>query len=110
MKKKNIVNLTPHSVNIVCDNGNVITFKPSGTVARCSQKTVVIGNINNIPLTRTTFGDVVDLPDKKTDTIFIVSRLVLNACKGIRDDLVVPNDLVRDEGGNIVGCKSFAID
>ena len=110
MKKINIINLTAHNVNIVCDNGNVTTFKPSGTVARCSQKTIVIGNVDGIPLTHTTFGDVVDLPDKKIDTIYIVSRLVLTACKGIRDDLVVPNDLVRDEGGNIIGCKSFAID
>ena len=110
MKKINIVNLTAHNVNIVCDNGGVKTFKPSGTVARCSQKTIVIGNVDGIPLTHTTFGDVVDLPDKKIDTIYIVSRLVLTACKGIRDDLVVPNDLVRDDQGNIIGCKSFAID
>ena len=66
---KKIINLTPHDVNIVKNNGDVITFSPSGTVARCSQKTVVVGNINNIPLTHTSFGDVVDLPDKKTDTI-----------------------------------------
>ena len=110
MKKINIINLTAHDVNIVCDNGDVKTFKPSGTVARCSQKTVTIGAVNGISLTHTSFGQVVDLPDKKIDTIYIVSRLVLIACKGIRDDLVVPNDLVRDEGGNIIGCKSFAID
>ena len=110
MKKKNIINLTAHDVNIVCDNGDVMTFKPSGTVARCSQKTVTIGAVNGIPLTHTSFGDVVDLPQPQKDTIFIVSRLVLTACKGIRDDLVVPNDLVRDDCGNIVGCKSFAID
>ena len=104
---KNIINLTPHSVNIISDNGNVITFEPSGTVARCSQKTVVTGNINNIPLTKTSFGDVIDLPNPQSDTIFIVSRLVINACPD-RGDLVVPNDIVRDDSGNIIGCKSFA--
>ena len=106
---KKIINLTAHDVNIVCDNGDVITFSPSGTVARCTQKTVVIGAVNGIPLTQTSFGVVVDLPQPQKDTIFIVSRLVLTACKGVRDDLIVPNDLVRDDNGNIIGCKSFAI-
>ena len=104
---KKIINLTPHSVNIVCDNGNVITYNPSGTVARCSQNTIKIGDVNGIPLTQTSFGDVVDLPLPQKDTIFIVSRLVINACPD-RDDLVVPNDIVRDDHGNIIGCKSFA--
>ena len=107
---KKIINLTAHDVNIVCDNGGVKTFKPSGTVARCTQTTTKIGCVNGIPLTQTSFGVVVDLPQPQEDTIFIVSRLVLNACKGVRDDLIVPNDLVRDNQGNIIGCKSFAID
>ena len=106
---KKIINLTAHNVNIVCSNGDVITFSPSGTVARCTQTTTQIGCVNGIPLTQTSFGVVVDLPQPQEDTIFIVSRLVLNACKGVRDDLIVPNDIVRDEQGNIIGCKSFAI-
>ena len=106
---KKIINLTAHNVNIVCSNGDVKTFEPSGTVARCTQTTTQIGCVNGIPLTQTSFGVVVDLPQPQEDTIFIVSRLVLNACKGVRDDLIVPNDLVRDNQGNIIGCKSFAI-
>ena len=106
---KKIINLTPHDVNIVKNNGDVVTFSPYGTVARCTQTTTQIGDANGIPLTQTSFGVVVDLPQPQKDTIFIVSRLVLNACKGVRDDLVVPNDLVRDDQGNIIGCKSFAI-
>ena len=106
---KKIINLTPHNVDIVCDNGNVITYNPSGIIARCSQNTIKIGDVNGIPLTQTSFGVVVDLPQPQKDTIFIVSRLVLNACKGVRDDLIVPNDIVRDDQGNIIGCKSFAI-
>ena len=106
---KKIINLTAHDVNVVCSNGDVITFSPSGTVARCTQTTTQIGCVNGIPLTQTSFVFVLDLPQVQKDTIFIVSRLVLNACKGVRDDLIVPNDLVRDDNGNIIGCKSFAI-
>ena len=106
---KKIINLTPHDVNVVKNNGDVITFPSSGIVTRCTQTTTQISCVNGIPLTQTSFGVVVDLPQPQEDTIFIVSRLVLNACKGVRDDLIVPNDIVRDEQGNIIGCKSFAI-
>ena len=65
------------------------------------------GDINGIPLTTTSFGDVIDLPAPQDGVFFIVSRLVLSACPD-RNDLLVPNDLVRDDNGNIIGAKSFA--
>ena len=105
--KKTILNLTPHCVNIVGDDNKIIKTFDSVGVARCSQQTVTVGNINGIPLTTTSFGDVVDLPDPVADTFFIVSRLVMSACPD-RDDLLVPNDLVRDDNGNIIGARSLA--
>ena len=59
-----------------------------------------------MPLTETSFGDVVDLPAPAPDTLYIVSRLVATAAN--RDDLVVPNGIVRDDNGNIIGCKSLS--
>ena len=103
-----IVNLTPHNVNIINEDGSIRTIKASGTVARCTQSTQVVDTIDNIPITTTNFGDVVDLPLPQADTMFIVSRLVLTACSD-RDDLLVPNDFVRDDNGNIIGCKSLAM-
>lgn len=105
---KKIINLTPHSVSIVNPEGKIIkVFEVSGQIARCSQSTKIVGNIDGIPLTQSVFGEVVDLPPQEKNTLFIVSRLVLNACKD-RNDLLVPNELVRDEQGNIVGCQSLA--
>ena len=103
-----IVNLTPHNVNIINEDGSIRTIKASGTVARCAQSTQVVDTIDNIPITTTNFGDVVDLPLPQADTMFIVSRLVLTACSD-RNDLLVPNDFVRDDNGNIIGCKSLAM-
>ena len=104
-----IINKTPHPVNVVSKEGEaIVTYNPEGEPARCSQETIVIGDINDIPLTKTSFGDVLDLPDPQPDTFYIVSRLVLSACPD-RNDLIVPNELVRDDEGHIIGCMSFAI-
>ena len=103
-----IINLTQHNVNIVNKEGKIIkVFEPSGIVARCTQSTTTLGKINDIPITQSTFGEVEGLPQEEKNTFFIVSRLVLSACKD-RHDLLVPNELIRDENGNIIGCKSLA--
>lgn len=70
---------------------------------------------NGIPITKTVFGDVqiVDgegnvypMPEICDDTIYIVSALVARACSD-RSDFFIVNDTVRDNGGRIIGCKSF---
>ena len=105
-KMKKIINLTPHTINVVLEDRTIEI--PSSGVARCSQTTVPVGEINGIPLTATTFGEVIDLPEPTEDTLFIVSRLIMSACPE-RNDLLCPNELVRDEEGKIIGCKSFAV-
>ncbi|MBD8045821.1 hypothetical protein [Clostridium faecium] len=105
--KKNIeiLNYTPHTVNII-QQGKVKNLVSVGN-ARCIQETKKIGEINNIPITSTTFGQVEGLPEEKEGVYYIVSRLILQACPQ-RRDLLVPNDIVRDEEGKIIGCKSLA--
>ena len=53
------------------------------------------------------FNEVEGLPEPQENTIYIVSALVAGAAKD-RDDLVIPNDIVRDDKGNIIGCKNLA--
>lgn len=111
-----IINLTPHAVNIVNnDNSVAITIEASGNVARCSQTIDIVDTIdltidlNNvaIPVSSSSYGEVVDLPAPQDNTYYIVSRLVMSACPN-RQDLLVPNDLVRDEAGRVIGCRSLA--
>ena len=40
-----IINLTPHDVNIVLD-GRVITIERSGKIARCEQQTQKVNELN----------------------------------------------------------------
>ena len=102
-----IVNMTPHTVNMVSETGEKIADYISEGEIRLTQETKQIGTINGVPLTKTTFGDVQGLPEEKEGIFYIVSRLVMTACSS-RNDLLVPNDIVRDDEGKIIGCKSFA--
>lgn len=63
--------------------------------------------INGVSITESTFGETTDLPERQEGVYLIVSRMILEANKD-RSDLLVPNELVRDEAGNIIGCRSLA--
>lgn len=102
-------NLTPHAVTIL-DRDSLkekYTINPSGCVARCEQSTATLGRILDIPITGSEFYDVAELPDEEYGVYYIVSRLVLEACKD-RRDLLVPNEIQKDENNRIIGCLSFA--
>lgn len=103
----NLINLTPHTVNIVTSTGEPVVTLPSEGLVRCGQLDVPTGTIAGITITSTTYGQVEGLPAPAPNTYYIVSRLVLTACLD-RTDLLVPNQLVKNEHGQIVGCQSLA--
>ena len=86
------VNLTPHTLNVLDEGGNVIlSLPPSGEVARVDSRRTLVGYLGPVPVFKTEYGDVVGLPDPQPDTVFVVSTLVLTALasKGVtRDDVV----------------------
>jgi len=110
-----IKNFTPHQVRIVDAEGNVLaTFPSLGTLrVKSNQKLVGHATYNDqeemqgIPVFATEFGGIDNLPPKQKDTVYIVSRIVKNACSD-RHDFVVPNELVRNQDGQIIGCQSFS--
>ena len=105
-----VVNCTPHDVNLITGNGN-ITFPRSGIIPRLTESQKKISSITangiEIDIMSKSFNEPEGLPEPKENTIFIVSALVAGAVKG-RDDLVIPNDTIRDDQGRIVGCKNLA--
>lgn len=110
-----IINLTPHEV--VLDNGFVhISFPPSGNVARVDQITeverieydVADGIKLKLPVHLAPKLRVMNLPNEKPDTYYIVSSYVAQAIK--RSDLLSPltdSSAVRDENGKIISVKMF---
>ena len=102
-----IVNCTPHAINVMDSEGKeILTLEPSGICPRCSVERKKVGDINGIPINKSVFGDVYDLPSPQPDTIYIVSRLVAEATR--REDLYIVDDAVRDENGRIIGCRALA--
>lgn len=101
-----IINLTPHIVSIVKDNGEIVNYPPSGVVARIFINYVKKYRINGIDVVEPIYGDVIDLPSPKRGTTYIVSRMVLETARK-RWDLVTPQELVRDSNGVIIGAKYF---
>lgn len=102
------INLTPHMINVV----GGIQFPASGTVARVATESQVVEKIKHndkvVLLTKTIFGKVENLPEPIAGTRYIVSTIVAQAAKD-RSDLLTPGELVRDDQGNVIGCKSLNV-
>lgn len=130
-----IINLTPHDITVLDDSnvsfdkssrsykvtGDPIireTYKPSGTVLRCSQEETEAGDLNGIKLYKVKFGRVehttkdgsvitFNMPVKE-GVYYIVSNIIKNALSD-RPDLLVPTRMVRNDKGQPVGCLGFAV-
>ena len=101
------INLTPHDVCVFKEDGTSINFKATGEVARVKVKSKEIGRIAGIPVMKNFYSDVEGLPDPDEDTFYIVSKIVADAVP-YRNDVLIPNDSVRDIDGRIIGCMSLA--
>jgi hypothetical protein len=128
-----LVNLTPHAITIYAPEGDAIiaTIPPSGTVARVAAEREQVGSIDiggqAVPINRTVFG-AYWLPNYEQDCgemacridamlstgrcphvpVYLVSAVVAQAAAGERDDLLIPDDAVRDGEGRVIGCRAFA--
>lgn len=109
-------NLTPHPINILGENGLVITIKNEGTPARVAQDITetnmslpLTENISiNVYLKETKNSKITNLPEPEEGTVYIVSTLVAQlAC---RPDVIAPltdHTAERDETDNIIGVRGF---
>ena len=101
-------NFTPHNVVIV--NGAAKIVIPSDGIARVTETKTVAPSIDvdgvAVETFVSAFGEVENLPPQEDGVMVIVSAMVAGAAKD-RNDLLVPGELVRDNDGNIIGCKSL---
>lgn len=101
------VNLTPHPINVVGDDGRIVrTIPPSGQALRLSESVAPIGDIEGIPLVWKTLDRAAELPQRMSGVYYIVSLAAAQVAR--RPDFLVPDDLVRDDEGKVIGCRRFA--
>ena len=108
-----IVNLTPHPLSIKKIDGEVRNFpKPDAdaVLPRVEQRNSQVGEIDGIADYIPVFGEPDYIP-VNDGNIYVVSRLVINACEkhGIdHSHLRSPGRLIRDDEGKVVGAEGLA--
>jgi hypothetical protein len=103
-----IVNLTPHSLTLVGENGTLVV-PPSGVVVRLAVTRTALDSVTvdgvSIPVSLPVLGDVTDMPAAEVGVILVVSALVAGAVN--RFDVYSPGELIRDSGGNVIGARGL---
>lgn len=106
-----ICNLTPHTVTIVDEGGNVLAEFASSGVARATQTDVPATPVEGIPCVVSTFGSPTGLPDPIEGVYLVVSAITASAARAsgrTTEDLLLTSGPVRNAEGAIIGCRAFA--
>ena len=101
-----LINLTPHEVTIMGEDNHPVLTLPSESVLRLSEKRTKVGEVSKIPVFRKEFGGT-ELPPCREGVFYIVSLPVAQAFPE-REDFLIPDELVRDERGRVIGARAFA--
>lgn len=100
-----IVNLTPHIINVLVDDQQVIVEK-RGKPPRVEESLKYAGQHDGVHIYEVTYGPCTSLPPIEQNTLYIVSRMIVDAMPG-RNDLVFPLMLERDTSGNITVARAL---
>lgn len=107
--EKKIINKVPHHINVLSNDGKIIkVFRKSSDMIRVTQCTTRIDEIDGIPISKTSFHGSINLPEYVEGVYYIVSSTVKFAYPE-RLDLLVPAEMIKDEQGNSIGCKSLSL-
>lgn len=105
-------NLTPHTISIELADGSCRDLRAEFPTPRCTIVREPVGpvvtDVGEIVLVTTRLlGHVDDLPERSAHTILVVARQVAEAAPD-RDDLVFPDDLVREPNtGRVLRCRAL---
>ena len=110
-----LVNLTPHDVVIVADDGSeqTLTYPRTGRVARAVEHAPrghALADNMSVGTMLIRYDGVQDLPDPVPGVGYIVSVLTAIAAQMAGRsvaDLYYPGGLVRDIAGRVIGCEAL---
>lgn len=109
VEDKRIINLTPHDVNVINQEGVLVRIPTSGEVARCSYMEDVVDVVDNIRISKMVYKDITGLPEPRWNTYYLVSKMVASAAPPIRNDLVVPGARMVDTYNKLIGSKGLMV-
>jgi len=102
------INTTPHPVHVLNRDGElVLTIPAASQPLRLEERLESLGDLAGVPLVKKALAADISLPEPQEGVYYIVSLAVAQAAR--RPDLLVPDDLVRDDQGRILGCRRFAV-
>lgn len=105
-----LINLTPHPVNILDENNNVILSIPPSGELRLPEQAIPAEEIEvdgvKITIVLKAISPDAPLPPQEEGTFYIVSLITAQTAR--RPDFLVPDQVVRDKDGNIIGCRRLA--
>lgn len=101
-----IINCTPHDVNIYTPSG-CCTYPAAKDPARAIYVRRTAGAVDGAFIYRRFPEEIVNLPEPKSGTYYIVPKTLAQACPE-REDLIFPGTVVRDADGHIVGRIDFS--
>ena len=103
-----LVNLTPHSINIITSEGVETTLPKCENPPRLNEEVNHMDyTTEGVEIVTKQFDLDCDLPPVKAGVYYIVPILIAQQIK-YRDDLLVTDDPIRDVEGRIVGCRRLA--
>ena len=107
-----VLNYTPHDpLRVFVGDDQVAALPAAGDPVRLHETAERIGALEvggrAIPVVAMAYGSSEGLPQPQPGVVLVVSQLVCRAYPK-REDLVFPIDLVRDERGDVRGCRGFA--
>jgi hypothetical protein len=102
-------------VNLI---GHDITISGYGTLPRCNNpcrvdtQQIVIGKMSNIPIVKTEFNGLINLPKPEDGVYYIVSRIVMDFVPFDREDVFSVDTgptAIRDQSGQVVAVTQLTL-
>jgi hypothetical protein len=105
---KKFVNLIGHDITI----SGYGTLPKSDNPCYVETEQMIIGKLAGIPIVKTNFIKLVNLPDPEEGTYFIVNRITMDYIPFLREDIFCVDTgptAVRDENGQVVAVTQLSI-
>jgi hypothetical protein len=105
---KKLVNLIGHEITIA----GYATLPKADKPCYVKTNQIIIGKIDGIPIAKTEFDSIVNLPDPEDGVYYIVSRIIMDYVPFKREDVLCVDTgttALRDENGQVIAVTQLSI-